>query len=141
MSLRMVLSSDDGKEFFPNNSSYNFFVKLNRTLQFDGYWVVGLTEISISEQSKKDEIIYVYSDICQNSFVGSSEQPLLRRVFYEDINDNRNIIYTNPYYIPVQLKDVQQIHIYIKDENGNDASFLKKKVTVSLHFKKFPFLS
>ena len=141
MSLRMVLSSDDGKEFFPNNSSYNFFVKLNRTLQFDGYWVVGLTEISISEQSKKDEIIYVYSDICQNSFVGSSEQPLLRRVFYEDINDNRNIIYTNPYYIPVQLKDVQQIHIYIKDENGNDASFLKKKVTVSLHFKKIPFLS
>jgi hypothetical protein len=86
MSLRMVLSSYDGKDFFPNNTSHNLFVKLNRALQFDGYWVVALTEIDTSERAQKDEFV-VYSDICQDSFVGSSEQPLLRRIFYEDVND------------------------------------------------------
>ena len=135
----MVLSSYDGKDFFPNNTSHNCFVKLNRALQFDGYWVVALTEIGTSERAQKDEL-FVYSDICQDSFVGSSEQPLLRRIFYEDVND-KNIIYVNPYYVPVNLKDIQQIHIYIKDENGNDASFFKKKVTVALHLKKIPFVS
>jgi hypothetical protein len=132
----MVLSSYDEKDFFPNNTSHNFFVKLNRALQFDGYWVVALTEIGTSERAQKDEFV-VYSDICQDSFVGSSEQPLLRRIFYEDVND-KNIIYVNPYYVPVNLKDIQQIYIYIKDENGNEASFLKKKVTVALHLKKIP---
>lgn len=86
MSLRMVLSSYDGKDFFPNNTPHNFFVKLNRALQFDGYWVVALTEIGTSQRAQKDEFV-VYSDICQDSFVGSSEQPLLRRIFYEDVND------------------------------------------------------
>jgi hypothetical protein len=86
MSLRMVHSSYDGKDFFPNNISHNFFVKLNRALQFDGYWVVALTEIGTSERAQKDQL-FVYSDICQDSFVGSSEQPLLRRIFYEDVND------------------------------------------------------
>ena len=132
----MVLSSYDGNDFFPNNTSHNFVVKLNRALLFDGYWVVALTEIGTSERAQKDEFV-VYSDICQDSFVGSSEQPLLRRIFYEDVND-KNIIYVNPYYVPVNLKDIQQIYIYIKDENGNEASFLKKKVTVALHLKKIP---
>ena len=140
MSLRMVLSSDDGQAFFPNNTSHNFFVKLNRTLQFDGYWVVALTEINTSERKDRKEELFVYSDICQDSFVGSSEQSLLRRIFYEDVN-NKNIIYVNPYYVPVKLRDFQHIHIYIKDENGNDVSFLKKKVTITLHLKKFPFLT
>lgn len=65
-----------------------------------------------------------------------------KKNFFEDVN-GRNVIhvYIQPYYVPVKLSDVQQIHIYIKDENGNDASFFKTKVTVTLHFKKFPFLS
>ena len=49
----MVLSSYDVKDFFPNNTSHNFFVKLNRALQFDGYWVVALTEIGTSERAQK----------------------------------------------------------------------------------------
>lgn len=140
MSVRMVLSSDDGKSFFPNNTSYNFRIKLNRTLQFDGYWVVALTEIKISEVDQKDEELFVCSDICQDSFVGTSEQSLLRKIFFEEVN-GKNVIYDNPYYVPVKLGDVQQIHIYIKDKNGDDASFLKRKVSATLHFKKFPFIS
>ena len=140
MSLRMVLSSEDGKSFFPSNTPHDFRIKLNRALQFDGYWEVALTEIRIFMEDPTDTALFVCSDICQDSFVGTSEQSLLRRVFFEDVN-GKNVIYVHPYYVPLKLRDVQQIRIYIKDENGADASFLKKKVSVTLHFKKFPFLS
>ena len=138
MSLRMVLSSDDGLNFFPNNTSHDFRIKLNRSLQFDGYWVVALTEINTVNRTQKQEL-FVYSDLCQDSFIGTSEQPLLRRIVYDKINQ-KNIIYDNPYYVPIKLREIQQIHIYIRDDKGQDASFLKGKVTITLHFKKFPFV-
>jgi len=51
-----------------------------------------------------------------------------------------NIIYENPYYIPLKVGAVEQIHVYIKDWKGNEASFLKSRVNLTLHFKKFPFV-
>jgi len=126
MSLRMVLSSSDGSDFFPNNKSHDFRVKLGRSLQFEGYWVVALTEINTSDRGQTKEL-FVYSDICQDSFSGSSERPLLRRVFYED-KDQNNIVYDNPYYVPIKQPDIQQIRVYIKDSNGQHASFFKGKV-------------
>lgn len=138
MSLRMVLSSSDGGDFFPNNKPHDFRVKLGRSLQFEGYWVVALTEINTSDRGQTKEL-FVYSDICKDSFIGSSERPLLRRIFYEG-KDQNNIVYDNPYYIPIKLTDIQQIHVYINDSNGQNASFLKGKVTITLHFKKFPFV-
>ena len=97
MSLRMVLSSQDGKNFYPDDTPHNFRIKLKRTLQFDGYWEVALTEIEISQEDSKDDTsLFVCSDICQDSFVGSTELSLLRRVFYEDVN-GKNLIYVHPY--------------------------------------------
>ena len=138
MSLRLVLSSDDGKTFFPENTSFDFMVKLNRTIQLDGYWVVAVTEINVTDRiaAKENQELLVYSDICQDSFVGDTEKPLLRRAYTE----TNNIIYSNPYYKPVKMGGLQQVHIYIKNRKGEKASFLKKKVTITLHLKKFPFV-
>jgi len=97
-----------------------------------------MTEINTSNRGQTKEF-FVYSDICQDSFIGASERPLLRRVFYEDTDQN-NIVYDNPYYVPIKFREIQQIYVYISDCNGQDASFLKDKVTVTLHFKKFPFV-
>ena len=33
-----------------------------------------------------------------------------------------------------------ELHIYIEDGKGEDASFFNKKVTITLHFKRFPFV-
>lgn len=67
MSLRMVLSSDDGKMFYPDNRPSDFRVKLNRSIQLDGIWVIALSEFSTTERGNSEEL-YVYSDICQDSF-------------------------------------------------------------------------
>ena len=136
----MVLSSDDVNTLYPNNTSYDFRIQFNRQIQLDGYWVVALTEFTTTDwddKTKQNELL-VCSDICQDTFVRFTEVPLIRRV-YTSGNKQENIVYNYPYYISVKIGNVQQMHIYIKDRRGLPATFLKGRVTVTLHFKKFPF--
>lgn len=131
--MRLVLSSEDGKTFHSDNMSFDFRVKLNRSIQLDGYWVVALTELSVSDliSHREKQELFIFSNICQNSIVADTEQPLLRRVVIE--NNQKNVIYENPYYIPVKLGDLQHVHVYITESKGEKSSFLKKKLTVTLH--------
>lgn len=141
MSIRVVASSEDTKKLFSDNKPFDFRIKLNRTVQLDGYWVVALTEFSTAQRDDAGQHseLFIFSDICLDSFIGNDEQPLLRRIVFDNGKQN-NVIYDNPYYIPVRLGGLQHIHIYIKDNKGQEASFLKERVTITLHFKKFPFV-
>lgn len=149
----MVLSSDDGDLTFNNNTSNNFRVQLSRQLDLDGYWVVALTELSIeySNSSKRIDDIFIYSNICTNSFVGSEEKPLLRKVHISretteqyTVNKQKqfktDLIFHVPYYVPVRVGSLNQIHIYITDEKGEASSFINKNTSVTLHLRKYPFL-
>lgn len=153
MSIRMVLKSTDGNLLFENNTACNFTIQLDRQIDLTGYWMVGLTEISITykDTSKHIEDIYVYSNICEESFVGSSEKPLLRKVYIKKetteqytVNKQKhyktNLIFGVPYFVPVRLGRLNQIHIYITDEIGQQSSFINKNCCVTLHLKKYPFL-
>ena len=73
--------------------------------------------------------LFIYSVICRDTFIGGAEFPSLRRVYIEKKQKQKNIIYSNPYYIPIKQGGVQQLHIYIKDGKGE-----------ALHFKRFPFV-
>ena len=149
----MVLKSSDGARLFENNTAHDFTVQLDRMIQLEGYWVVALTEIGITyrDTSKHIENVYVYSNICEESFVGSSEHPLLRKIHIskdetEQYTKNRqkhmttHLILNTPYYIPVRLGQLNQIRIYITDEDGQPSSFINEEACVTLHFKKYPFL-
>ena len=47
-------------------------VQFNRQLQFDGDWMVALTEFSTnSSTSDKTSDVYVCCDVCQESLVGT----------------------------------------------------------------------
>ncbi|CAC5402775.1 unnamed protein product [Mytilus coruscus] len=82
MSIRMVLKSTDGSHLFEKNTAHDFTVQLDRQIILEAYWVVALTEIDITYKSSSKFIddVYVYSNICEESFVGSTEKPLLRKV-------------------------------------------------------------
>ena len=142
MSLRMILSSKDSQNYFSNTPN-SFTVQLNRQIQFDGYWVVALTEFNLSDniqKSNKGAEIFICCDICQETFVGGKELPLLRRIILDGEKESTNIIFTSPYYIPVKTSQLQQIQIYIKDRSGNLVSFQQEQVSLTLHFKKFPYI-
>lgn len=140
MSVRMVLTSTDSSDYFDNKPN-SYRVQLNKQIQFDGYWTVALTEFSseswITSEKKKSEL-FVCCDICEETLIGAKEAPLLRRIYLGQ--KPGNITYTLPYYIPVKIGQLQQIGIYITDRDGNLVSFLDGPVTVTLHFKKFPYV-
>ena len=139
MSIRMVLTSTDSSDYFDNKPNC-FRVQLNKQIQFDGYWTVALTEFSSESwsKSKKKSELFVCCDICEETLIGGKEAQLLRRVYLGE--KPGNITYTLPYNIPVKLGQLQQIGIYITDRDGNLVPFLDGPVTVTLHFKKFPFV-
>ena len=153
MSIRMVLKSSDGSDLFEKNMAHDFTVQLDRQINLEAYWVVALTEIDLTYKSSSKYIddVYVYSNICEESFVGSTEKPILRKIYISKdateahvINKKKHyrshIIFNTPYYVPVRLGQLNQVHIYLKDDKGQPCSVINLEACVTLHFKKYPFL-
>ena len=138
----MVLASEDSNIIYPNNTPYDFLVQLSTPISLAGYWSISLLEFSIDRGQVPKKYptaeVFVFSNLCDNTILAGREVPLLRRVWLED--DKRNVIYKLPYDVPLRMGQFQEVHIYIKDSNGNPASFIRDKVTVTLHLKKHPFI-
>jgi hypothetical protein len=132
MNFRLVLRSTDSVELYPDNTPWDFWVQLPKPLVCNGSWTIALLEIT-SRSTKVNRDLYVYCNVCENTIVGDREQPLLRRVFQ---TRNWNNIYEVPYEVSVRLGEIQSIHVYIRDVQGNPASFLKDGVTVTLRLKR-----
>jgi len=133
----MIVNSDQCQSFFPSNKAYHFRTHLKAPLSLQGTWKVAfiyLTESSPLPYKK----LYLYSDICEDSIVDGEYHPLLRRL----INDHVGYwaeIYELPNYVPVKRSEITDIEFYIKDEAGNYASLLTNPVSITLHFRSFPF--
>jgi hypothetical protein len=134
MSLRMVLKSSDSVTTHSSNQPWDFRVRLPRSLPLSGQWTVELTEFcndNIGKSSNRE--IFVYCSICDNTIIGERQGPLLRHMY---LNDTRNHIFLRPYRIPLRINDLTDLHIYIKDGNARDASFLTGESTVTLVFRQ-----
>ena len=152
MSMRMILRSSDDEELF-GNTAHDFKVNLDQQTLLNSHWVVALTEINLCyiDTSKIIKDLYVYSNVCKDTIVGKSETSLLRRVHKNKDSTNQieikkkstmitNLIFDSPYYVPVRTGELDQIHVFIKDEHGQECSFLNRQACVVLHLKKFPFI-
>ena len=136
----MVLRSTDSSEYFDNKPNC-FRIQLNKQVQLDGYWTVSLTEFTTEswDSSKKFQEVFICCDMCEETFVGGKDMPLLRRIYLGE-KQEANIIYKSRYYVPVKIGQFQQICIYITDRAGTLVPFLDGPVSVTLHFKKFPYV-
>lgn len=134
MSMRMVLKSTDSSTVHSDNKPQDFRVRLPRPLPLKGDWTVELTEFRNSKLTKTtDQEIFVYCSVCDDSIVGGSQKPLLRRIV---LKNNNNVIFERPYRIPLRINDIGDIHVYIKDMQDADASFLTGESTVTLVFRR-----
>lgn len=134
MSMRMVLKSTDSSTVHSDNKPQDFRVRLPRPLPLKGDWTVELTEFRNSKLTKTtDQEIFVYCSVCDDSIVGGSQKPLLRRIV---LKNNNNVIFERPYRIPLRIKDFGDIHVYIKDKQDADSSFLTGESTVTLVFRR-----
>jgi hypothetical protein len=127
MSIRLVLRSDS-HNVYPGNTPYDFKVHLPKPLYFQGHRTVSLSEFSLLSGNTGGEL-YVRSNLCQDSIVGERELHLLQPVILEKVG---NIIYSNPYEVPLRMGEFQDVRVYIRDSSDQAASFLNGVVTVTL---------
>lgn len=133
MSLRMVLKSSDSASTHSDNKPWNFRVRLPRSLPLTGEWTVELTEFCNNNIRGLPKKIFVYCSICEDTIIGERQGPLLRQIY---LTDSKNQIFLRPYRIPLRSNDLTDMHIYIKDNNTGDASFLTGDSTVTLVFRQ-----
>lgn len=131
MDIRMLLKSSDSLDLYSDNKPYDFYVHLPRPLTLTGFWTVSLLEVCMFNNKRTD--LYIYTNLCEDTIVGDKELPLLRRVYSKRSSPNE--IFTYPYEVPTRLGQVHDVHIYIKDATGQEASFLRGDTSVILELK------
>ena len=134
MSIYLVVNSDKSIEYFRNNRPGSFSVHLNKLFHFKENWLVALTEISTTQTFNDYAQFYVYSNICQGSYIDGELVPLLRRVNF-DVGEHAKT-FLHPYYVPVCKQAFTSISFYINDSKQHLTSLLIKPVTITLHFKQ-----
>ena len=82
-------------------------------------------------------MIYVYCNIVQPQVVGDTNAKLLRAIPTEgQIGDLITRNYSNPQYLPVQMKSFEDIEILLRDDTGAPVAFEHGRVLVTLHFQR-----
>lgn len=132
MSYYMIFRSDQDLDYYPNNKPYCFKIKLRQNIELNGDWEIALTEITLREAIKKEDILYIYSDICGESFINGVNATLLRRVV---VNNNENAAFSSFYYVPLIKSEINEIEFRITNDEGVVAKHLKNPVTLVVHLR------
>ena len=138
----LYLSSENSLDVYPYNSPGNFYCKLPQPLQLQGHWEVALLQIQYMNAyyagTKTPRNLFVCTDICTESTLGSQKISVLKRV------NNTNSAADQPIeseinhvtYVSVQQENVDVLRIYIKDDAGKLVVFSQGPLLVTLHLRR-----
>ena len=132
---------DENKAYFPDNTPTNFKVHLAEPIQLDNIWKVALTEIRIKDDNKITYMndLYVLCDFVDYSIVnGGQRQPILRRLQFVKKGNWTNK-YESPNYLTINKTTIVDLEFYILNKYLKNPSFLQKPVSLTLHFRQYPF--
>ena len=91
----------------------------------------------IADIARGFHTLYVYCSVCRDQIVGNVMAPLIRTVGVEGQRGQHiTRTFEEPHYVPVNPGEVNEIEINIKDDTGEDVSFMSGKVLVKLHFRQ-----
>ena len=132
----IFIRSDQSDAYYPNNSPFKFKVCLNEVLHLQGEWKLGILDFYIDQKvtKKNNHQLYLFCDVCSGVNVFPNIQySLFRRIFPTDMS-TWNYIFSFPIYLPVKKNEIQVLEFLIKDEHGENASFLKNNLSFTLQF-------
>lgn len=143
MDKYLYIKSDESNTHFSDNQVYRFKIQLSLPLALNGNWRVALTEFyaddDLKARFKSADALYIYSDLCTESVVHGTEQPLLRRL-NKNTRSGWDYRIDTPYYLPVKKKELREFQLYIRQASGTFASDLKQPLHLTLHLRQYPFL-
>lgn len=92
--------------------------------------------LGIPRSLKMTQLLFIYTDIIKDQFVGNTLSPLIRTVHVDnDYQKGGFISFDNPNYFPVSKTHLDSINIQIKDETGLPIHFVDALFSVTLHFR------
>ena len=115
-------------------SPCDFLVDLPAEYNLHGEWTCGLTEIHFNNILEFQNGLYVFCDVCDDTFVKNANLPLLRRIHS---NKDSSSYYFHPiYYSKISRQNIQRLRIYILDENLKPFKYSGVTLWCTLHFLK-----
>ena len=82
--------------------------------------------------------LYIYSDLASYTFIGDVTAPILTVLPFESKRENNHLHqeFVNVHYVPVAKSFIDQVHISIKGDTGENVPFISGKTLVKLHFQQ-----
>ena len=127
----LFLSSDDSKNYHPDNVGHMFTIELPERVKLEGTWEVAICDIHTEDPLS--ETVYLYSDISEYNYIKNSLKPVLRMIFPSNIN---HMIFPVRYYVLIRPKTLGRIKVYIRDRAKNIPNSLSERVELTLHLKR-----
>jgi hypothetical protein len=126
------VTSKDSHEYFPNNSSQMFILKLNKPLNLTGLWKIGLCEIFI--EGVFSELMSLTCNICQGVILDGKQSRVLRTLKVYD--GNYDEIYPIVFYVPIETRFVDTIEFCLVQTDGTPVLLKgESHVSMTLHLK------
>ncbi len=124
--MYLFLSSSDCQDSHPGNHSWDFTIDLKKFIQLKGEWECGLVDVDYTGPFGD---LYVFSDLCSDSYVCNNYLPLLRII-------NNSQTFTKPYFIDVSRDFVDHIRVYIRTKDGRIPSFTPEVLRCALELRQ-----
>ena len=121
-------NSHDCFEIHPKNEAANFRIHLSKPIHLEGQWEVGLMQFQFDAST--DKPYHVCCDLVCESYVGDHKLPILRRVRLKHIQ------FTNVLYVPLKIRDFQDICIYLVTWKNKEAHNIRGRTFCTLHFRR-----
>ena len=82
--------------------------------------------------------LYIYSNLASYTFIGDVTAPILRVLPFESKRENNHLHqeFVNVHYVPVAKSFIDQVHIRLKGDTGENVPFISGKTLVKLHFRQ-----
>ena len=132
----IYLTHTDDIESFPENEVSDFQVNIKPPVKigFDEIWSLAVTEINFTPNSL--EPILLCCNICQDSYVGNKQFPVLRKFYPSSLGNTHFYRYAFPYYVKTRPDTVQRLRLYLIDDKGKPLSFTDTALNCTLHLRK-----
>ena len=135
--LFITINNANSEKYFTNNTPYNFQVCLDNQLDLDDNYECALVDFTCKtgKIDSRFQHIFIYFNMVEEQPVGSGRDSLIRHTIVQGSKLQMEK-FKLPYYMSVKQLKTNILEVYIKDEDGEEASFLKQTTTCTFHFRK-----
>lgn len=132
-----TISNEDSKNIFLDNTPSNFKVLLDRHYDLTQGYKCALLDFTCYT-GQCDEVlkkIYIFFNIIQEEVAQGGKHNLIKGLVVRKLKLNMQDFCSHTYRVVKPMR-TNVLEVLIRDEDGEIASFLKRKTTCTFHIKK-----